>query len=172
MPKVPLPAKKSAKLSPGLECTFTIRSIRGRGFCVGYPVLLLLLGLTIVCHQQSVTVFSPGGAFWTVAAYPSSADPETLAQTAVEAIQQEYDEVEIEQAREMLAGHEMRGYDLNFIYLDMTNTARVRSLQADRATYTIFCQAEDREFAQIQKVFEAMATSLLGHISRRGHDAD
>jgi hypothetical protein len=56
------------------------------------------------------------------------------------------------------------GFDLNFYYLDLTNTACVRCLRTERATYAVFSQAEDREFAEIQRVFLAITTSLLIHL--------
>ena len=111
--------------------------------------------------RQSVTVYSPGGAFWSVAVHPRSAHPAQLAEAAVDAMKQEYEKLDVEQTRETTAGLEMIGYDLNFYYLDLTNTARIRCLRTKRATYSVFCQAEDREFDQIQMVFQAMTTSLL-----------
>ena len=117
---------------------------------------------------RSVTVYSPGGAFWTVTVHPGSADPHKLAEAAVEAMKQEYEELESARAHQSLAGREMTGYDLNFYYLDMTNTAQVRCLKTDTAVYSIFCQAEDREFDQIEIVFRAMATSLLSELKTLG----
>ena len=73
----------------------------------------------------------------------------------------EYEELEAEEICETIADREIVGYDLNFYCLDLTNTARIRCLRTDRNTFTVFCQAEDREFDQIQRVFQAMTTSLL-----------
>jgi len=117
---------------------------------------------------ESVTVYSPQGGFWSVTIYSHSADPMALADTAVKAMREEYEELEIEEARQTVAGHELIGYDLNFYYLDLTNTAMVRSIRTDRATYTVFCQAEDREFDRIGAVFLAMTTSLLGGLDQLG----
>ena len=111
--------------------------------------------------RRSVTVYSPGGAFWSVAVHPRSADPARLAKAAVDAMRQEYEEIEAQEAQETLAGREMIGYDLNFYYLDLTNTARIRCLQTEQVTWSIFCQAEDREFDRIELVFRAMTASLL-----------
>jgi hypothetical protein len=113
---------------------------------------------------QSVTVYSPGGAFWTISVHPRAADPVELAEAAVNAMKEEYEELEVEQTRETIAGREMVGYDLSFYYLDLTNTARVRCLRTDQATYTLFCQAEDREFDRVHKVFLAMTTSFLNNL--------
>jgi len=112
--------------------------------------------------RRSVTVYSPGGAFWSVAAHPRSADPARLAKAAVEAMKQEYEGLEAQETRQALAGRELIGYDLNFYYLDLTNTAQIRCLRTQRTTYTVFCQAEDREFDRIELVFQAITASLLG----------
>jgi hypothetical protein len=112
-------------------------------------------------ENHSATVYSPGGAFWTVTVHPRHSDPAKLAKAAVKAMKEEYEGVEVEDAREICLDRELVGHDFNFIYLDLINTAQFRGLQNSKATYTIFCQAEDREFAVIQKVFQAMTVSLL-----------
>jgi len=109
----------------------------------------------------SVTVFSPGGAFWSVAVHSPSVDPNDLAKAAVAAMKDEYQEIETERTGESIADCQMIGYDLNFYYLDLTNTAQVRSLRTSGATYIVFCQAEDREFDELEAVFRAITFSLL-----------
>ena len=131
------------------------------GISFQYPDNWTLDEEDALAGRQSVTVYSPGGAFWSVAVHPRSADPTRLAEAAVDAMRQEYEQLEAEEAREALTGREMIGYDLSFYYLDLTNTARIRCLRTEQTTFTIFCQAEDREFDQIQMVFQAMTTSLL-----------
>ncbi len=114
--------------------------------------------------QSAVTVFSPGGAFWSVAVHTAKAAPARMAQAALDAMRKEYDDLEAEPVKETIAGHELVGFDLNFFYLDLTNTACIRSLRVERTTYTIFFQAEDREYAEIGLVFSAMTLSLLRSI--------
>jgi len=116
--------------------------------------------------SKSVTVFSPGGAFWSVAVHPRSADPADLSKAAIEALKEEYEQLEQHVAQETIAGRELIGYDLNFFYLDLTNTAQIRCLRTDQATYTVFCQGEDREFDEVRLVFQAMTTSLLSGLKK------
>jgi len=115
-------------------------------------------------ERHVVTVYSPGGAFWSVTVHPRSADPRKLAKAAAKAMKEEYEGVEVEDACDSCLGNELTGYDFNFIYLDLTNTAQIRSLERPHAVYTIFCQAEDREFEAVRKVFEAMTVSLVREI--------
>lgn len=118
-------------------------------------------------ENDSVTVYSPSGAFWSVARYPSSADPAALARAAVEAMRQEYDSLEAHETRETIAGHDLVGYDLFFYCLDMTNTAQVRAASMQGATYVVFQQAEDRDFEGVGLVFRAMSTSLFREMEER-----
>lgn len=111
--------------------------------------------------KQAVTVYSPQGAFWTISVHPLEADPAELTKAAMQAMQGEYDEIDSEEVEEEVAGFDLVGYDLNFYCLDLTNTALIRSGRNSATTYLIICQAEDRDFAQVAPVFQAMTISLL-----------
>jgi hypothetical protein len=114
--------------------------------------------------RRSVTIYSPSGAFWSLALHPGSEDPAKLAAAAVEAMKNVYDSLEAEDASETVAGHDLLGYNMAFFCLDLTNTATIRSLRVAQTTYTIFWQAEDRELGQVERVFQAMTTSLLSSL--------
>lgn len=111
--------------------------------------------------NQVVSVYSPGGSFWSIMIHPPGTAPEKLAATALKAMRQQYDELDADEVRETIAGQELVGYDMNFYCLDLTNTAQVRSFDTPEAAYVIFCQADDREFAEIEEIFRAITTSLL-----------
>jgi hypothetical protein len=123
--------------------------------------------------RQMVSLYSPGGAFWTVALTSAQDEPIELAKTALKTLEVEYDELDSETVEESVAGVDLVCFDVNFYCLDLTNTAWIRAGikessghgGADDAPcpmrYLILCQAEDREFEQISPVFRAMTTSLL-----------
>ena len=114
--------------------------------------------------RRSVTVVSPGGAFFSVAVHPRSAEPRQLAEAAVEAMREEYEGVEVEAADETVEGRELAGFNLGFFFLDLTNTAWVRCLRTPSASYSIFCQGEDKEFERVEAVLRAMTASLLSEM--------
>ena len=114
--------------------------------------------------QESVTVFSPGGAFWSVSVHGASTDPEQLAKAALKAMEEEYKELEIDQARQTIAERKMIGYEISFYYLDMTNTASILCFRGTGASYAIFWQSEDRELKSIQDVFLAITTSFITNL--------
>src|SRR5688572_28916404 len=97
---------------------------------------------------KSVSVYSPGGAFWSLVVHPRKVEPEMLVEAAVDAMRQEYDELDCEAVRDTIAAHELNGYDLIFYCLDLTNTALIRGVRTARRTYLLLCQADDREFAE------------------------
>ena len=111
-----------------------------------------------------MTVYSPGGAFWSVAIQPGTAEPAKLAVAVVDAMKQEYQGLKAQEIEETVAGHKLVGYDLAFYCLDLTNTAQVRSLRVSHTTYTVYCQAEDREYEYVKRVFEAMTVTLLSSL--------
>ena len=140
---------------------------KGLGVTFQYPENWTLDEEDMIAGRESVTVRSPSGGFWSVALDTGDCDPAELARVAVEAMKEEY-EVELEEARETVGGRELIGYDLSFFYLDLINTASVRSFHTKGATFTVFYQAEDREFNQIGRVFEAMTVSLIQGVKGRG----
>lgn len=111
--------------------------------------------------EASVSVYSPGGAFWTIVLHPRSTDPRKLALAAMQAVQREYEDFEAEPVSENMVDRELTGFDMNFYCLDLTNTALVRAFRNSVATCVVLCQAEDREFAAVAPVFRAITTSLL-----------
>jgi hypothetical protein len=131
------------------------------GIFFQYPDNWTLDDSDALLGRKSVTVYSPGGAFWSVAIHSGTAEPAKLATAVVEAMKREYQDLEAQQTEESVAGHDLVGYDLAFYCLDLTNTAHVRSLRVAHLAYTIFCQAEDREYERINRVFQAMTVSLL-----------
>lgn len=110
---------------------------------------------------NAITVYSPGGGFWSLGVHPAGTSAGKLAAEALEAMSEEYEHLESMEVSESIGEHRLFGFDLNFFYLDLTNTAKIRCVRRPRATYVIFCQAEDREFNQIGEVFRAMTVSLL-----------
>jgi hypothetical protein len=137
---------------------------RKMGIAFQYPENWSLDEEDALAGRKAVTLYSPGGGFWSVSIHPHAADPHELAKTAVTAMQEEYSDLEVEEAEEVIAGREWVGFDLSFFYLDLTNTALVRCLRTEKATYTVFCQAEDHEFDDIHPIFRAITTSLVQNL--------
>ena len=109
----------------------------------------------------SVSVASPGGAFWSLTVQPADIGPAEMSATAIEALQQEYDSLESEAVSDSIHGHDAVGYDVHFIYLDLTITAVIRAFRTATATYLVHLQAEDDEYDRNKEVFRAITASLM-----------
>ena len=134
------------------------------GISFQYPDNWTLDDSDAVLGRKSVTVYSPGGAFWSVAIQPGTADPAKVAAAVVDVMRREYEGLEVEPNDERVGDYDLVGYDLSFYCLDLTNTAQVRSLRVAHSTYTIYWQAEDREYARLDRVFQAITMSLLSSL--------
>jgi hypothetical protein len=111
--------------------------------------------------NNSVTVYSPGGAFWSIVFHGGGVGPKELAAQALKVMKKEYEQLDAESVQETVAGHKLTGYDLNFYCLDLTNTALIRAFRTASAAYLILCQADDREFDEVEGVFRAITASCL-----------
>lgn len=123
-------------------------------------------------RYATVTVYAPEGGFWSVSGHAPGGDPEELAAAVVGQMREEYRDLDSEPATETVSGHTLRGQDMNFYCLDLTNTAHVRTLETPGAVYLIFCQAEDREWEHIAAVFAAMTTSFVSAVTRTDDDIE
>lgn len=115
---------------------------------------------------ESVTVTSPRGTFWSVTRHPRSIAPNESARAALVAIEEEYENLEVEPAEETIESYSTIGFDVHFYFLDLLNRVTVRSLRTHQGTYTIFCQGEEHDFSELQQVLRAMTVSLLQNLPR------
>jgi hypothetical protein len=116
-------------------------------------------------RYAAVTVYSPGGAFWSVSGHAAGGDALTLAAAVVDQMRDEYRDLDCEPGEERIGGQTLAGFDLNFYCLDLTNTTQVRTLTTADAIYLILCQADDREWDRVAPVFVAMTTSFVAGLT-------
>lgn len=110
----------------------------------------------------NVTVSSPQTAFWTLVVYPDRRELAYLVEQAIEALRQEYPELEAAEVSQELGGVTLVGCDLSFFYLDLTSTVRLRACHRGGSTCLMLAQGEDRELRQGgAAVFDAITLSLL-----------
>jgi hypothetical protein len=105
-------------------------------------------------------VQSPETAFVVVSYDPNMPTPAEMADTALEALREEYSDLESEPKVETLAGQPAVGYEVRFFSLDLTNTCWLRSFYADAGTVLVMCQCTDIELAQNELVLRAICASL------------
>ena len=109
---------------------------------------------------RGVSLQTPEGGFWLLQVH-AAANPRELAAEVLNAMRQEYEELEAEPVTELIGDTETIGFDMNFYCLDRLVSARTRSLQLGKVTLLMLFQAENREFERLEPVAEAMLVSLL-----------
>jgi len=109
----------------------------------------------------TVTLQSPGTAFLLVALRPDIDHPRMLADETLEALKEEYPQLEANESLTSLAGQPAIGYDLDFIALDAVISTKIRSLLAPSGPVLFLAQFVEPERDSISLVMDAMLTSLV-----------
>jgi hypothetical protein len=92
----------------------------------------------------TVEVQAPGGlAFALVRTDESCPDPASVADEVLEAMREEYPDLEAAPAMETIDGHHATGYDVEFFSLDLTNGAAIRAFRTPERTVLVFGQWSD-----------------------------
>jgi hypothetical protein len=108
----------------------------------------------------SVTVQSPQTSFLFISVHPDRPAVQTVLDTTLSALREDYPELETEEAVEQIAGHRARGHDVQFFSLDLSNSCWIRSFRTRRQTVLILAQANDLELAETEPVLRAIRASL------------
>ena len=114
---------------------------------------------------RSVSLSTPDGGFW-VAQLHSEGDPRELTMQALQAMRDEYKQLESEPVLASIAGRDLHGFDMRFYCLDLLVGSAVRGVSLGprgRWALLVMYQAEDREYDRLQPVFEAMISNLLAN---------
>ena len=108
----------------------------------------------------TVLVQSPDTAFLVVSFDPNLPTTEEMAETALEALREDYPELESEPHVDTLAGQMAVGHDVRFFSFDLTNTCWIRSFYGDAGTVLVMCQSNDLELEQNEPIIRAICASM------------
>jgi hypothetical protein len=108
----------------------------------------------------TVSVQSPGTAFFLISYDAERPEADLMADTALEALRSEYPSLESDAAVESLAGQPAVGHDVQFFSLDLTNTCWLRSFYTGSGTVLVMWQANDLELDRMGPVLRAICASI------------
>ncbi len=108
----------------------------------------------------TVSVQSPETAFVMVCLREDMPSTDHLADAALDALREEYPELEADDCVDSLAGQPAIGHDIHFISLDLTNTCWTRSFYSSRGTVLVLCQMNDLELDKHEPVLRAICASM------------
>ncbi|MCL2622949.1 MAG: hypothetical protein FWD31_04705 [Planctomycetaceae bacterium] len=138
---------------------------RANGICFAYPENWHLEENEMGDGEWVVHLSSPGGAFWMVTVSPAKTSPDSLAKKALDALLSEYDRVDHTPVERIIGKYKLIGYEMDFIYFDLVNTALILSFATGDRTFAIYWQSDDRQLDICQDVFEAITFTLLDRLS-------
>lgn len=101
-----------------------------------------------------------GIAFLMVRIDDSCPDPDLVADSALEAMREEYPDLDADPVVETLNEHPAPGYDVEFLSLDISNTACIRCFQTPHRTVLVFGQWADLGEENLSELVGGMIRSL------------
>lgn len=108
----------------------------------------------------TINLQSPFSMFAFVTVYDRLQPPAQLADQALQTMAEEYDELDSEPVKEMIAALPAVGHDVNFFSLDLTNTCWIRALEKGGRSMLIFAQTSDLDLERGEMAFRAICASL------------
>ncbi|GBD36452.1 hypothetical protein HRbin36_01577 [bacterium HR36] len=107
-----------------------------------------------------VSVQSPETAFMLLSMHPPELSVDEVLEATLAALRDDYRDLECEPVRQRICQRQAKGYDIQFISMDFTNTCWVRSFRVPNSTVLIMCQANDLELDDAKPVLRAILASL------------
>ena len=93
---------------------------------------------------RTVAVQAPDGlGFAVIQTDDSRPDPDEIADAALQAMRDDYPELDSHRVMETINDHAATGHDLEFMTLDMTNAAAIRCFRTPRRTVLVLGQWSD-----------------------------
>lgn len=110
--------------------------------------------------ERSITVSSAKTAFWTLTLFYDRPEPQEIIDTVLAAFHEEYDEMDDYAARVRLCNRKTVARDIEFVCLELLNSAWARSFHTDDCTVLVLYQTNDLELEETLPVMEAITRSL------------
>jgi hypothetical protein len=111
------------------------------------------LAITVRPDQDST-------AFWSATLLFERPAVQDALRAVVEAFEEEYEELDVYPADETIAGRDALGRDIDFVCLELTNSAFVRVFRAASCTIVVLSQATDGELDGLLSEFQEITSSL------------
>jgi hypothetical protein len=108
----------------------------------------------------TVSLQSPGTAFMMVCLREDMPTTDQLAEAALDALREDYPELEADDCIDSVGGQPAVGHDIRFFSLDLTNTCWTRSFYSNQGTVLVLCQTSDLELENNGPVLKAICASL------------
>jgi hypothetical protein len=109
----------------------------------------------------SITVASPETSFWSISLFREGPSPQQVLDSAVEAFQEEYSEVDVYPSAARTGERAGLARDVDFVCFELINSAFLRAFQTERFTVLVLYQGFDGELETTRPLLEAISASLI-----------
>jgi len=110
---------------------------------------------------RTVAVQAPDGlGFAVIQTDDSRPDPAEIADAALQAMRDDYPELDAQPVLETINDHAATGHDLEFVTLDMTNVAAIRCFRTPRRTFLVLGQWSDLGDAALSDQVRGVVASI------------
>lgn len=110
--------------------------------------------------QTAITVSSPGTAFWTLSLFSACPEPEDVIAAVLDAFHEEYTEMDEYPAKARLCKRPTVARDIDFVCLELLNTARARAFRTRECTVMVLFQWTEGEREDFEPTLERITRSL------------
>ncbi|MGE3315614.1 MAG: hypothetical protein AB7O26_10900 [Planctomycetaceae bacterium] len=111
-------------------------------------------------NETTITVESPDTSFWSLSIFYGRTTPEEVLETAVSALQEAYEEVDVYPSKARIGEHQGGARDVEFVCYELINSAFLRAFETDDFTALVYYQGTDHELVDSKPVLEAITASL------------
>lgn len=107
-----------------------------------------------------ISANSPGASFWSVSLQFEGPEPEHVLQEATDVFKGEYPELDSYPVEETVCHRISVGRDIEFVCLELLNTACLRAFRTGEFTVLVLYQGNDDELEETRESLEAITASL------------
>lgn len=108
----------------------------------------------------TVSVQSPGTAFLLISGYTERPDVQEVLDSTLQAMKQDYPELESDPVSEKIASHVSKGIDINFLSLDTVSSCQLRAFRSRSSTFLILSQYSSFDSPTAVAVLEAIRKNM------------
>lgn len=109
--------------------------------------------------ETTISVHSSGTSYWSLTLIDDAPDPDDIIETVLGAYRDEYTDVEVHPVAPKIRTPAV-ARDIDFVCLDLVNSAAVMAFRTNRRTLLVVSQGTDHELELTRSVMESMTQSL------------
>ncbi|MDO4549643.1 MAG: hypothetical protein Q4C96_00150 [Planctomycetia bacterium] len=122
-------------------------------------------------NGETINLYPPGGCgFWSLSRYPATVTESELSKAVLETITAEYVGSEVSPAQDAYGMYALKGYDVEFFYVDFPCCVTIRTIQHGQYTYLLFTQRSDTVEEHLTDMFSQITECWVENLNHCSDD--